>query len=170
MSAPPHRRTLLLVFVVLPLIIVSGCLGPLKQTQPSGSCTEKRLTPAPYPDRPATLSTESVRTFVADLERAYVYAREASDGDVVNVSFDPEPDEVTRLEDGWSVRIETGFSQYTCLDGSLAVGDGYYTARYFLNESAIYRAQDGGAGPVADPREQGTRIHIANRTQGAIVG
>lgn len=140
---------------------LAGCVG--QSTRPGqDACPDGEVTPIPYPDRPTTLTNESVHRFVADLERAYVYDRESESGTVVSISMDPEPDEVTKVDDGWAVRIETGFSKETCQDGARAVGDGYYTVRYFLNESHIYRAQDGGAGSAPDPREQGTRITTTN--------
>lgn len=162
-----HRRGLLLL-VIVPVVAFSGCLGQLgttpTSTEDSNTCPDERVTPVPYPDRPATLTSDSVHAFITDLEQAYVYNREADEGNVTNISFDPEPDNVTRLDDGWVVRIETGVSEYSCTNGTLSVGDGYYTARYFLNESAIYRAQDGGDGPVGDPRKYGTKIRTSNAT------
>ena len=162
------HRSVLLLLVIVSLVALGGCLGQFgtEPTNPEdqNTCRDAQVTSVPYPDRPATLTNESVQGFIADLERAYIYNREADEGNVTDISFDPEPDDVTRLKDGWSVRLETGISEYRCVDGALSVGDGYYTARYFLNESAIYRAQDGGDGPVEDPRKYGTRIRTGNAT------
>ena len=167
MSASALHRSVLLALAVVSLAVLGGCPAHLgaewSGPETEADCPRERVTSIPYPDRPATLTNESVRAFVADLERAYVHSREA-ERDVTKVSFDPEPDDVTRLDDGWSVRIETGLSTYTCTDGGLAVGDGYYTARYFVNESAVYRVQEGGDGPVPDPRERGDRLRVANVT------
>jgi hypothetical protein len=162
------HRSVLLLLVIVSLVALGGCLSQFgtESTNPGdrNTCPDEQVTSVPYPDRPATLTNESVQAFIADLEQAYVYNREADEGNVTNISFDPEPDDVIQLEDGWSLRLETGISEYRCVDGSLSVGDGYYTARYFLNESAIYRAQNGGDGPVGDPRKYGTRIRTSNAT------
>ena len=156
-----HR--LVLAAAVLSLVVLGSCLA---QSEPSGEfdrCRRDPVTAVPYPDRPASLTNESVRTFAANLEEAYVLDRKVRDNGTVEVSFDPQPDEVTELDDGWSVRIDTGLSVYTCTDGSLAVSDGAYVARYFINESAVYRS-DSGSRPVADPRERGVRIRPGNAT------
>ena len=169
---PDHalHRSVLLALAVAALVVLGGCLGHFGAGSSSSGteadCPRERVTSVPYPDRPATLTNESVRAFVADLERAHVLTREAED-DATKVSFDPGPDDVTRVDDGWSVRVETGLSTYACTDGSLAVGDGYYTARYFVNETAVYRVQEGGDGSVPDPREHGERIRVGNETDRA---
>lgn len=170
MPAPALQRSVLLALAVASLVVLGGCLAHFgvgsSSPETEADCPRERVTPVPYPDRPATLTNESVRAFVADLERAHVLTREA-ERDATKVSFDPEPDDVTRVDDGWSVRVETGLSTYTCTDGSLAVGDGYYTVRYFVNETAVYRVQDGGDGPVPEPREHGERIRVTNETSSA---
>ncbi|WP_435176332.1 hypothetical protein [Halorussus sp. AFM4] len=167
MPASTASRRALLAVAVVSLAILGGCLGQSggqpSETAERSDCPDDRITPVPYPDPPAELTNESVRAFVADLERAYVYTHETGEN-VTRLAFDPEPDAVTRLADGWSVRVETGLSRYSCADGTFAVGDGYYTARYFLNESVVYRIREGGAGPVADPREHGTRLRVGNAT------
>lgn len=169
MPASALHRSVLLALAVVSVVALGGCLGHLDsdstgpETETETDCPKEQVTPVPYPDRPASLTNESVRAFVADLERAYVHTREA-DGEATDLSFDPEPDDVTRMEDGWSVRVETGIATYSCAGGNLAVGDGHYTARYFVNESAVYRAQDAGDGAVPDPRERGKRIRVGDET------
>lgn len=169
----PNRRTLLQSSGTALLAGLAGCLSSAPSSTPTltssntptstqaGNCPPERVTPLSYPERPVTLSNESVRTFAADLERAYVYSREGGP-DVVDISFDPEPDEVTRVDDGWMVRIETSKSKEVCNDGSLGVGDAHYTARYFINESHIYRADEAFSGPVPDPREEGFLIDTSD--------
>ena len=129
-----HRRKFL-----LGLGGVSGLTGCLGQSTLSGqeACPDGEMTPVSYPERPKSLTNKSVSRFVAELERAHIYSRESELGNVESISMDPQPDEVTQVDDGWIVRIETGFSKETCQDGNRAVGDGYYTARYLLNESHI---------------------------------
>lgn len=163
MPSTYSRRTV--CAVVLPVVATaSGCLGGQQSGDDTG-CPPERVTSRPYPARPETLTEQSVREFVTELERAYVHHREARDGETVSVSFDPEPDEVRRVDGGWSARIETGYSEEVCHDGALAVGDGYYVARYFVDEEAVYRAASGGADSPPDPREEGTRITVQSSSE-----
>lgn len=81
--------------------------------------------------------------------------------DHVYVSFDPEPESVTRVKSGWEAQIETSLTAYSCPDGSLEHGHRAYTAYYVVDESGVYRVEDGDEGSV-DPREDGTKLPVGD--------
>ncbi|MFD1512700.1 hypothetical protein [Halomarina rubra] len=157
MSPPSRPSDSCLVLAVVALLLTSGCLG-WSSAAPRDDCPDERVTAVPYPDRPATLTNETVRAFVADLEEAYTYGRHA-DGDHVEVAFDPEPDRVDRTGEGWFVTVETAQSTRVCSNGTVGVSDGgERTIRYFVNDSAVFR--DLARSPGEDPREYGVRIRV----------
>ena len=156
-ALPP--RGVIIWLMAVSLVLAGGCQSDGSSRTTSSRCSET-VTPVPYPERPATLTNDSVRPFVADLERAYQSLRAAPDENITNVTFDPTPDTVTATDDGWLVRIESGYVVYDCAGGGLGVTDGYLYVTYFVNKSAVYRAQGDETG--IDPRVDGTGIQVSN--------
>jgi len=151
-----------LAIAICVIVVLSGCLGQFASDESTSTCSEERLTPVPFPDRPASLTNDSVSAFVATLEEAYLYNQYAGDENITKITFDSEPDTVTRLDDGWLVRIESLFALYDCAGGALGVSDGHHSVSCFINESAVYR--EGGDSPGSDPRDGGIPIRVGNTT------
>lgn len=147
--------------IVLAVVLASGCVGLPTATE--DECRYEPVTPTSYPEIPATLTNESVGQFATEFERARFYER--FEGERVRVSFNARADRVNRTGSGWLVDIDGGFAEYGCNDGVSYVADGIVNARYFVNETAAYRA-DGVGHPESDvernatidPRENGTRV------------
>jgi hypothetical protein len=151
------RREYLSVLGVVATGMAAGCLGT---RGPPEHCPAETITPIEYPERPETLTEESVSSFVAEVERAYMYRDYAND-DYVYVGFDPTPDEVRQVDDGWEARIETSLSGYACDEGEMGHGDGAYTAYYYLNETSVYRI-DNTKTESPDPRANGTKLPVGD--------
>ena len=141
------------VVLLVSLIVCSGCLGQ------SEECP-KPVTPSSYPEWPDTLTNQSVSSFVSDIERTYIHNRAVSASRLTNISFNPIPDNITRLDDGYLVRFSTGYTVTACKDGSLSDGVAAYSARYFINDSVVYRVEMDGPNDPALPREQGTQLTL----------
>lgn len=154
---PSPRRRLLVALVCCSLVTVGGCLGVGESTKTESNCPDERVTPVPYPDRPATLTNDSVGTFVSDVERAYLNG-EYADGNTTSVGVDLDPDRVNRTDDGWVVTVESLFSTHHCVDGSLGVSDGTHRVQYFVNESAVFRLEHGRANET--PRGDGMALRL----------
>jgi hypothetical protein len=154
-----RRRALLRSAMVALCGGLTGCLGGSDEADSrSQKCAQSPVTPVSYPDRPESLTNQTVTGYATELERAYQYRRAGND--TVEIHLGRAAASVNRTETGSLVQMEFGLSVYTCTDGVRSVGDGYYSVRYFINETAVYRAQRGGSGDVPDPREHGERIRV----------
>jgi len=153
MPSTQSRHTLLTVGLVLALVGSSGCLGagPLL----GGGCEYGRVTATPYPDVPATLTNETVSEFAEGFERARLLERHAGDGR--NLTYRIIADSVNRTGDGWLVHLTGGFVEKGCHGTGSYVADGVVGAQYFVNETAVYRA-DAYWNSSVDPRENGTKV------------
>lgn len=77
---------------------------------------------------------------------------------MIETTVNPVRANVTETAAGYRVRLGAGFSETRCLDGATAVGDGYYAAAYFLNETTVRRVETRGrVGSKLDP-ENGTVV------------
>ena len=136
-------------------VVLAGCASALPATPNDATTTTAEppeLTPKPLPDRPGDLTEHRARSFVQSYERAYKWNRERTD-DTVDLTINPVRTRVTREADGFVVHLEVGVTRTVRRDGAETVGDGFYTVNYFINETALMRAQTGGqTRPGPDPR------------------
>ncbi|MFC5972609.1 hypothetical protein ACFPYI_14825 [Halomarina salina] len=123
-------------------------------TGPAGGCQSK-ITAQQYPDPPSTLTEERVVEFVKRYERAQIINQSAGDHGSLSVRITVES--VSQTDDGWLIQLGGGMSQEGCGDGNSYVSDGIVAAHYFVNETAVYRA-DTFAETAGDPRQNGTKV------------
>lgn len=153
---------LLSLGLVLVLLVV-GCLagaptgpattdGPTTTDAPT-STEESPLMPKPLPDQPEHPTRENVVEFVREYEQAYKWNQVLAD-ESVDIAVNPVRAEILNSTDaGFVVHLEVGFSHTFRSDGAKMVGDGFYTANYFINKTTIRRAEAGGqVRPGPDPR------------------
>lgn len=143
------------------VMVLAGCTAGPTTDAPTGTPTqpatpspaiEVTITPKPLPEQPETLTRETVVSFVSNFELAYGWNRELTD-DTVELTLSLQRAEVLEATDGgFVVHLEVGFTKTVRDDGGGMVGDGYYTANYFVNETTTRRAQAGGqVRPGPDP-------------------
>ena len=153
---PPRILTLVAV------LAVAGCLtaaGPA--TDGTADDRTPTATARPLPERPASLTAESATRFVVAYEQAYAW-NEMRTPNTTDLNLEPVTSWANESRDGYRVHVEVGVSHYQRAEGGgEMVGDGYYTAVYFVNDSALFRARAGGAArPGPDPRD-GTVLEAA---------
>jgi hypothetical protein len=160
------RSRLVLLGLAL-VLVLAGCTGgspvgssptetmnetstPTATTTPAG---DSPLTPKPLPERPETLTQESVVEFAKSYEQAYKWNQELTNN-TLNMTINPVRSNVLNTtETGYVVHLEVGFSQTLRSDGDQMAGGGFYTANYFINETTIMRAEAGGQQrPGPNPR------------------
>lgn len=173
-----RRLEVVLLATIALLLVSSGCLGdpgsrgaaatpdPPIESVPTGPCPtadtveapQSPLEPREIPSRPPTFDNSSVVAFTEDFERAYKWntdLRNITTEMTINIV---ESRILNRTTTGYIVHLEAGTSVTETRDGQRAAGSGYYTANYFVNESTIVRAAEGGEHDPGPDVVNGTRI------------
>ncbi len=144
---------------VLLVLVLGGCLSAGGAGTADGHTPTE--TPRPLPDRPDSLTNESAKEFVVAYERAHAW-NAIRNPNTTDLTLNAVTTRVNESGDGYRVHVEMGLSHYQRVDGGKTVGDGYYTAVYFVNDSALLRAQAGGeVRPGPDPRN-GTVLEVGD--------
>lgn len=150
---------------------VPGCLGPggnagALADPPASSGTPSPVVVSgvevpPCPERPTSLTRDSVVRFAIRFERAYlarVTLRE-TDRDVVSVDVDVRDPEATATRRGWVVRFAVVGPAYRYRrpesTGTAHVDPPLTTAHYLVTDAAVYRAL---SPETVAPREHGTPV------------
>lgn len=139
------------------MLVVTGCMAGTPTEQPTAATPTSTetvpVTPKPLPDQPENLTSENVVQFAKAYERAYTWNQEFT-SDTIKMNVNPARAELLNTTDaGYIVHLEVGFSHTFRSDGAKVVGDGFYTANYFINETTILRVQAGGqVRPGPSPR------------------
>lgn len=170
------RRQLLHLLGVAGLLGLAGCSSlTADRSGKTGLPTatkdiESRVEVPDCPDKPDTLTRESVVPFAVQFEKAYFTRQILEERDAVTyVQFkqiagvsDDNPDVAVRsAEDGYEVRFSVsvayGYRPAPRTPESAHADLPGYAATYFLNESLVVRAEARGETPV-DPREVGEQV------------
>lgn len=157
--------------------VLAGCLGEGNApAQPTHSPTqsppvETRVEVPACPDRPASLTYDSVVRYAIQFEKAYTTRVILQENDRVTYvqfkqlagMYDGEPNaEISRVDDGWVVRFSVtpayGYRPHEGTAESVHVDPAQYTANYFISATTVYR-QKIGDGTPGDPRQTGTVVH-----------
>lgn len=155
-----HFRPLSLGLVLM--LVVTGCMAGTPTDQPTGDSTTPAeavpVTPKPLPDQPETLTSENVVQFATAYERAYTWNQELTT-DTIKMTITPvRVERLNTTDAGYIVHLEVGFSHTFRSDGAKVVGDGFYTANYFINATTILRVQAGGQVRPGPSPQNGTTL------------
>jgi len=142
-----HTRRFALPLLVAALLVVAGCTGTTAPAGPTATpppCEEyDRATAAPVredvepkelPERPADLTAETVREFVADYERAYTYNGLLTE-DTERVEVDVREVQVSETPGSYRVRVEARWYTWA---GGLPREDGNGTTTPIHGDGPLY--------------------------------
>ncbi|MEA5407538.1 hypothetical protein VB773_08150 [Haloarculaceae archaeon H-GB2-1] len=122
------------------------------------------LTPRPVPERPATLSRESVRAYAESYERAFTHNHELG-RDVRAISVEILSNRVEQVRDGFSVRLSVHVTTRASAAETptvVAHSDVRYDAHYFVSEHVLRRTETpGDSPPPSDPSLRTSSLTLA---------
>ena len=126
-------------------VLFAGCASSGVGSGPTGTTTEGCPPPTnfstrPLPEKPETLTNETAVAFAVEYEEATTWndVRKSAE---IDLSVDARGSVVNRTETGYVVHVTGGFSTYSCHDGARAVGDGFISANYFVNNTTVVRLE-----------------------------
>lgn len=123
----------------------------------------RRVEVPPWPDRPDSLTRETVKRFVTRFEEAFrariVLPKGTDNIEAVHVSASATDDDVTRTDEGWLVQFSVSEPDFVLRSPTPTESPHsdppIYPVSYFVSDDAVFRAER-----TVDPREsaQGARL------------
>lgn len=148
------RRALIALLLAV-CVLLAGCASS------GGTATEscpppKNFSEKPLPEKPTTLTNETAVEFAVAYENATTW-NENLDGQKTDLNVGASGEVLNRTETGYLVHVSGGFSTYSCSMGQTAVGDGFVSANYFVNNSTVLRLEY-PENRTVDPRDGGVVV------------